>query len=186
MHWSSGSVGKIGRRNPEKLHVLTLTPFYPSDGDEVSGCFVAEALHGAELQGASSSVIAVDSIYHAARKSSAEFPAEWIRYPQLPGNLGLSSAGRFLGAAAETRARTSSALSGKCDSCSCCATLWRRGRIPLASFGNPVCCDGTRPRRFQSLFRGWVCGRVAASKFDASLYRTHSKVICVSQKVERC
>ena len=53
--------------HPSKLHVLTLTPFYPSDGDQVSGCFVAED-PPAELgdYGVGSSVIAVDSIYHPA------------------------------------------------------------------------------------------------------------------------
>jgi teichuronic acid biosynthesis glycosyltransferase TuaC len=81
-----------------KLHVLTLTPFYPSDGDEVSGCFVAETLRELETYGVASSVIAVDSIYHSRRRSRSESPAEWIRYPQLPGNFGLSSAGRLLGA----------------------------------------------------------------------------------------
>lgn len=83
---------------PPKLHVLTLTPFYPSDGDEVSGCFVAESLRELAALGVASSVIAVDSIYHARRSSNPQSPAEWIRYPQLPGNFGLSSAGRFLGA----------------------------------------------------------------------------------------
>jgi len=87
----------VNKAIPAKLHVLTLTPFYPSHGDEVSGCFVAETLRQLENCGVMSSVIAVDSIYHASRKSSPEFPAEWIRYPQLPGNLGLSSAGKFLG-----------------------------------------------------------------------------------------
>jgi glycosyltransferase involved in cell wall biosynthesis len=81
-----------------KPHILTLTPFYPSENDEVSGCFVAETLRQLEAQGAASSVIAADSIYHASRKSNGKFPATWIRYPQLPGNFGLSSAGRFLGA----------------------------------------------------------------------------------------
>lgn len=80
-----------------KPHVLTLTPFYPSHGDEVGGCFVAESLREIVARGAASSVIAVDSIYHARRKSNEEFPADWIRYPQLPGNFGLSSAGKFLG-----------------------------------------------------------------------------------------
>jgi glycosyltransferase involved in cell wall biosynthesis len=83
---------------PAKLHVLTLTPFFPSDGDEVNGCFVAETLRQLEVCGVASSVIAVESIYHARRKSSHESPADWIRYPRLPGNFGLSSAGRFLGA----------------------------------------------------------------------------------------
>ena len=83
---------------PAKLHVLTLTPFYPSDGDEVSGCFVAEPLRQLKAYGVASSVIAVGLMYHARRRSSHESPAEWIRYPQLPGNIGLSSAGKFLGA----------------------------------------------------------------------------------------
>jgi glycosyltransferase involved in cell wall biosynthesis len=81
-----------------KLHILTVTPFYPSDGNDVSGCFVAEPLRQLKAYGVSSSVIAVGSIYHAGRRSSRESPAEWIRYPQLPGNFGLSSAGKFLGA----------------------------------------------------------------------------------------
>ena len=79
-----------------KLHVLTLTPFYPSAGDEVSGCFVAETLRELEAEGVVSSVIAVDPVYHPRRSPSPEFPAEWLRYPKLPGNFGLSSAGRFL------------------------------------------------------------------------------------------
>ena len=88
-----------------KLHVLTLTPFYPSSGDEVSGCFVAETLEELTAQGIESSVIAVDSIYHPRKKSSGEFPVEWIRYPQLPGNFGLSSAGRFLASVLSSRIR---------------------------------------------------------------------------------
>jgi glycosyltransferase involved in cell wall biosynthesis len=79
------------------LHVLTLTPFFPSEGDEVSGCFIAENLKALATLGVTSSVIAVDSIYHRGHKSSPEYPAEWLRYPQLPGNFGLSSAGKFLG-----------------------------------------------------------------------------------------
>jgi glycosyltransferase involved in cell wall biosynthesis len=88
-----------------RLHVLTLTPFYPSDGDEVSGCFVAEALRQFEAQGATSSVIAVDSIYHIRRKSNPQSPADWLRYLQLPGNFGLSSAGKFLGASLLNKVR---------------------------------------------------------------------------------
>ena len=52
-----------------------------------------------------SSVIAVDSVYHLRRKSSSSFPAEWRRYPKLPGNFGLSSAGRLLGASLLKRIR---------------------------------------------------------------------------------
>src|SRR4029077_478388 len=95
----------VNKAIPAKLHVLTLTSFYPFAGNEVNGCFVAESLRQIELQGAVSSVIAVDSIYHARKKPSPAFPAEWIRYPQLPGNFGLSSAGGFLGAVLPGRVR---------------------------------------------------------------------------------
>jgi glycosyltransferase involved in cell wall biosynthesis len=98
VHQGPGRAEIVDTSTPPKLHVLTLTPFYPSFGDEVSGCFVAETLRAIEAQGANSSVIAVDTIYHPRRKSNQQFPAEWIRYPQLPGNFGLSSAGAFLGA----------------------------------------------------------------------------------------
>jgi teichuronic acid biosynthesis glycosyltransferase TuaC len=81
---------------PRNLHVLTLTPFYPSRGDDISGCFIAEPLREVEALGAASSVIAVNSIYHSCRESSCRFPAEWVRSPQLPGNFGLSSAGNGL------------------------------------------------------------------------------------------
>jgi glycosyltransferase involved in cell wall biosynthesis len=90
---------------PAELHILTITPFYPSEGDEVSGCFVAETLRQLEACGVASTVIAVDSIYHPRRKGSAQSPATWIRYPQLPGNFGLSSAGSFLGAVLLPRVR---------------------------------------------------------------------------------
>lgn len=93
------------KSSPSQLHVLTLTPFYPSDGDEVSGCFVAEALRQLQDYGVASSVFAVDSIYHPTRKSSHSSPAEWIRYPQVPGNFGLSSAGKFLGGVLLSRVR---------------------------------------------------------------------------------
>jgi teichuronic acid biosynthesis glycosyltransferase TuaC len=87
------------------LHVLTLTPFFPSAGDEVSGCFISESLRHLALLGVTSSVIAVDPIYHRRRKPNPQSPAEWILYPQLPGNFGLSSAGRFLGSVLLNRVR---------------------------------------------------------------------------------
>lgn len=87
------------RAQRSELHILTLTPFYPSKASEVNGCFVAESLAELSARGARSSVFAVNSIYHAGRISGALHPAEWIRYPQVPGNFGLASAGTFLSAA---------------------------------------------------------------------------------------
>jgi len=78
------------------LHVLTLTPFFPSDQNEVSGCFVAEPLELLRQFGVDSSVIAVSPIYYRRKYSSSSAAAEWVRYPQVPGTLGLSSAGKLL------------------------------------------------------------------------------------------
>jgi glycosyltransferase involved in cell wall biosynthesis len=78
------------------LHVLTLTPFFPSDQNEVSGCFVAEPLELLRQFGVDSSVIAVSPIYYRRKHPSSWAAAEWVRYPQVPGNIGLSSAGKIL------------------------------------------------------------------------------------------
>ncbi len=79
-----------------ELHVLTLTPFFPSVHNEVSGCFVAEPIAQLKQFGVESSVMAVSPIYYPRRQSSSWAPAEWVRYPRVPGNLGLSSAGKLL------------------------------------------------------------------------------------------
>jgi glycosyltransferase involved in cell wall biosynthesis len=78
------------------LHVLTLTPFFPSDQNEVSGCFIAEPIEQLKQFGVDSSVIAVSPIYYPRKQPSSSAAAEWVRYPQVPGNLGLSSAGKML------------------------------------------------------------------------------------------
>jgi teichuronic acid biosynthesis glycosyltransferase TuaC len=78
------------------LHVLTLTPFFPSDQNEVSGCFIAEPIEQLKQIGVDSSVIAVAPIYYPRRQPSPTAAADWVRYPQVPGNLGLSTAGNFL------------------------------------------------------------------------------------------
>src|SRR5271157_1292836 len=78
------------------LHVLTLTPFFPSDQNEVSGCFIAEPIEHLKQFGVDSSVIAVSPIYYPRKQPSPSAAAEWVRYPQVPGNLGLSSAGKLL------------------------------------------------------------------------------------------
>jgi teichuronic acid biosynthesis glycosyltransferase TuaC len=167
------------------MHVLTLTPFYPSDGDEVSGCFVAETLRELRTCGVSSSVIAVDSIYHPARKASRESPAEWIRYPQLPGNFGLSSAGNFLGAILLEKVRQLHRQSPiqvihahaalPCGHAA--AFLSKRLGIPFV-----VTIHGLDV--FNSCFEngidaGW---RRQAS---VNVYKGASKVICISDKVQR-
>jgi teichuronic acid biosynthesis glycosyltransferase TuaC len=170
---------------PAKLHVLTLTPFFPFAGGEVNGCFVAEPLRQLKAFSVSSSVMAIESIYHAPRRSSAEFPAEWVRYPRLPYNFGLSSAGRFLGAALLRKVRQLHRRSPihlihahaalPCGSAA--ALLSRHLGIPFV-----VTIHGLDV--FNSCFQhgisaGW------RRKASLKVYESARKIICVSDKVRR-
>ena len=82
------------------MHVLTLTPFYPTAEDDASGCFIAESVGELRRQGIESTVIAVQPMHHSHPGYDPKAPpATWKRYFCLPGNPGLSSAGQFLFAA---------------------------------------------------------------------------------------
>jgi teichuronic acid biosynthesis glycosyltransferase TuaC len=164
---------------------LTLTPFYPSSDNEVSGCFVAEPLLQLKVQEVASSVIAVGSIYHAGRKPTSEFPAEWIRYPQPPGNFGLSSAGNFLSAVLLPRVQRLHRRSPihlihahAALPCGHAATfLSRRLDIPFV-----VTIHGLDV--FNSCFeKGIAAGW--RRKASMSVYKSARKVICISEKVRR-
>ncbi|MFY9845319.1 MAG: glycosyltransferase, partial [Terriglobales bacterium] len=84
--------GKVAGR----LHVLTITPFFPSNQNEVNGCFIAEPIEQLQQFGVDSTVIAVAPMYYPRQEPSATSTAEWVRYPQVPGNLGLATAGKLL------------------------------------------------------------------------------------------
>jgi len=56
------------------LHVLTITPFFPSDQNEVSGCFVAEPIEQLKQFGVDSSVIATAPIYHLENSQVQRLP----------------------------------------------------------------------------------------------------------------
>lgn len=83
---------------PRELRVLTLTPFYPTNTDDASGCFVFEPLLWTTKLGVRNTVFAVQPFYRGGKLVSDQLaiPAEWIRYVALPGGMGLPSAGAFL------------------------------------------------------------------------------------------
>ena len=81
----------------DALHVLTLTPFYPTAADDAQGCFVAEPLLWVEKFGVANTVIAVQPFYRRrARAATSGVPARWNRHFALPGGYGLPTAGAFL------------------------------------------------------------------------------------------
>ncbi len=78
------------------LHVLTLTPFFPFAENPVYGTYISEPIERFAAFGLRSSVIGVSALHRPRRRPLPGVEAEWLRYPQVPGKLGLSSAGAFL------------------------------------------------------------------------------------------
>jgi teichuronic acid biosynthesis glycosyltransferase TuaC len=79
------------------MRVLTLTPFYPSERDETSGCFVSEPLVTLAGTGVINTVFAVQPFYRGTLLPvKPGVLAEWLGYFSLPGGFGLSTAGAFL------------------------------------------------------------------------------------------
>jgi glycosyltransferase involved in cell wall biosynthesis len=79
------------------IHVLTLTPFYPSLEDDASGCFIAEPLSWLSKNGISNTVMGVQPVYRRRRMPHPGLPAAGcFSYFSLPGGFGLPSAGAFL------------------------------------------------------------------------------------------
>ena len=78
------------------VHVLTLTPFYPSEQDDANGCFVSEPIAALTRAGVTNTVLAVQPFYRGPVRPRTEAPARWLRFFSLPGGFGLPSAGAFL------------------------------------------------------------------------------------------
>lgn len=91
------SSGASGHSKDRVLRVLTLTPFYPSEGDDSQGCFVAEPVHALADIGVSSEVFALQPVYRKRhRAAESKIPTKWIRYFSLPSSFGLPTAGAFV------------------------------------------------------------------------------------------
>ncbi|MFZ0799686.1 MAG: glycosyltransferase [Terriglobales bacterium] len=165
------------------LHVLTLTPFFPSDENEVGGCFIAEPIEQLKQFGVESSVIAVSAIYHPRKKASSSAAAEWVQYLQVPGNLGLSSAGkclysRLLGRIRKLHSRKPIDVIHAHAALPCghaAALVSRRLSIPFV-----VTVHGL------DVFNTCFLGGIPAAwrrKVSVDVYRAARTVICISGKV---
>jgi len=150
----------------------------------VSGCFIAESTRQLQSLGVRSSIIAVTPIHYRQRASNPLSPARWVRYPQIPGTIGLSNAGRWLYARLLAEVprlhkeqpfdviHAHAAL--PCGHAA--ALLARRLRIPFV-----VTLHGLDV--FNSCFQG---GMPAAWRRTASVdvFRDARQVICISEKVQ--
>jgi teichuronic acid biosynthesis glycosyltransferase TuaC len=168
----------------DALHVLTLTPFYPTADDDAQGCFVAEPLAWVEKLGVANTVIAVQPFYRGrARTANSGVAARWSHYFALPGEYGLPTAGAFLYASILSQVRelhsshpvnvihAHAAL--PCGHAA--ALLSRELGIPLA-----VTVHG-----LDAFSTNQVGGRAGqwCQHVSRWVYRSASQVICISEKV---
>jgi glycosyltransferase involved in cell wall biosynthesis len=166
------------------MHVLTLTPFYPSETDDAGGCFVAEPIEALAQIGIRNTVLAVQPFYREKRRArESATSTEWLRYFSLPSALGLSTAGAFLFARIVGRARE----------------LQRSHAIDLIHAHAPLPCGHAAMLLNQELgipyvvsvhgldaFSSQQAGRRSARwcrRISQRVYQSSKRVICISERV---
>lgn len=173
------------KQGPHKpIRVLTLTPFYPSQGDDASGCFIAEPLTALEKLGIVNTVFAVQPFYRKnVIASTTGTPATWLRHFSLPRGFGLPSAGAFVFARILSRVREMKAA-GNID------LVHAHGPLPCghaamllsAEIGIPYVItvhglDAFATEQVKGRAGEW-CRRISQR-----VYQSAKRVICISERV---
>src|SRR5580693_1845276 len=179
----------VGCRFGEKtrqpaMRVLTLTPFYPTASDDANGCFVAEPLRAMEEFEVNPCVVAVQPLHRISAGSDAITPiARWIRYPCIPGGIGLAPAGAFLYATLISKVRKLH-RSRRIDLIHAHAALPCGHAAVLLSRELKIPCIVT-VHGLDAFFDNQVRGYAGAwcKRVTQLVYRSASRVICVSDKV---
>jgi len=166
------------------MHVLTLTPFYPSEHDDAAGCFIAEPLAALAKIGVANSVFALQPFYRGKLSAGeAAMPTRWFRYFSLPGGIGLPAAGAFAFARIVGHVRE----------------LQRLHRIDLVHAHAPLPCGHAAMllsaelgipyvvsvHGLDAFSTGQVSGRAGewSRRLSQRAYRASRRVICVSEHV---
>jgi teichuronic acid biosynthesis glycosyltransferase TuaC len=166
------------------MRVLTLTPFYPTVSDDVAGCFIAEPLRAMEDFGVNSYVVAVHPLHRNCAESNVAAPiATWIRYPSIPGGIGLASAGALLYASLISKIRKLHG-SQRIDLIHAHAALPCGHAAVLLSRELKIPCVVT-VHGLDAFFDNQVHGYAAqwCKRVAQFVYRSASRVICISDKV---
>src|SRR5581483_3635758 len=185
MTWSAVLPAVLGTRGQSSPHVLTLAPFYPSEGNPASGCFIAEPVRSLQNCGVKASVFVAQPFYRSAELGIAEFPADRVRFFSLPRGLGLPSAGKLLFYSLREK------LSALHDmhpvdliyahsALPCGHAAWLLGKELRIPFVVTVHGLDASSRRQVGGAAGWLCEGISRQIYSAA-----QRVICVSKKVER-
>lgn len=182
----SEKLAEIERGAKREIHVLTLTPFFPSTRNETAGCFIAEPIACLSKYGVTSTVIAVRPIYQNVFKMNSCSPlAKWVRYVQVPGHMGQGSAGLLLWArlfwsVRRIHQRHPIDLIHAHAALPCghaAALLSRHLRVPYVITVHGLDAFSTTERS-----QAWARWCEHSSRF---VYRNASCAICISRRVEQ-
>jgi teichuronic acid biosynthesis glycosyltransferase TuaC len=166
------------------IHVLTLTPFYPSRNDDASGCFVSEPLAWLGKMGVRNTVFAVQPFYRGkSHANDSAVSADWLRHFALPGAFGIPIAGVFVFARIIGRVRALHSLEPidlihAHESFPC-----GHGAMLLSQeLGIPYVVS---VHGFDTLSSEKVAGRALAwcRRISRRVYASSRRVICVSESV---
>jgi teichuronic acid biosynthesis glycosyltransferase TuaC len=182
-HVSLDSV-KSGVRSARPMHVLTLTPFYPSENDDAGGCFVAEPIEWLAKAGVLNTVIAVQPAYRRkVYARSSKISETWLRYFSLPGGFGLPTAGAFLFARIVGRVREFQ-RSQRIDLIHAHAPLpcGHAAMLLSAELGLPYVVSVHGLDAFATEQVGGQAGKWCR-RISQRVYRLSRRVICISEHV---
>jgi glycosyltransferase involved in cell wall biosynthesis len=174
------------------IHVLTLTPFYPSDANEVQGCFVSEPLQWTEQLKIQNTVFAVQPFYRkrvnaiGSIATNSVNATRWIRFSSLPFGFGLPSSGAFLFADILSKVRKLHGWNridvihahGPLPCGHAAALVARELDIPFVITVHGL--DAFCTKQIKGVAGMW------AQRVSRFVYRSARKVICVSKKVQEC
>ncbi len=179
-----GILNSSGIRAAGKLHVLTITPFYPTDQDDAVGCFISEPLSWLAKFGIRNTVFAVQPIYRGRFQGrGSQIPAHWLRYFALPGGFGLPTAGAFLFARIVGRVRELQRSQG-------IDLIHAHGPLPCGHAAMLLSAELRLPyvvsvHGLDAFSTEQVGGRAGewCRRISQRVYRSSRRVICISERV---
>lgn len=166
------------------LHVLTLTPFYPSRDDDANGCFVSEPLAWLARTGVRNTIFAVQPLYQRRHQpNDSGVSADWLRYFALPGAFGIPIAGVFVFARIVGKVRALHGLEP-------IDLIHAHGSLPCGHGAMLLSQELGIPyvvsvHGFDTFSSGKVTGRALAwcHRISRRVYASSRRVICVSEGV---
>jgi len=166
------------------MHILTLTPFFPTASNDAAGCFIAEPIAAMQQGGVKHSVFAVQPFYRSRRRAG-QLGENWISYVSLPGNIGLPSAGLSLYARLRTKVEelnrsTPVTLLHAHGALPCGhAAMWLAAQLRVPFVVTVHGLDAYFTRQAGGFVRR-QCKRICND-----VYRSARSVICISEKVRQ-